>query len=213
MIIDFHVHSSFSFDCKSNVKNIIKTCKKIGINGVAITDHNTIKGGIEALKLKEKDFLVIVGSEIATEKGEVIGMFLNEEINSHCFDEVVDLIKEQDGLIVLPHPFRYLNHILNGIEKNVIKKIDIIEKTNYSDHPLALFLSKKIAEKSKMPFIGGTDAHDLFDIGKVRTVVYDTGTIEELKKSLLKKRVKILFNSDLYYKSIKNLIMMIGEKE
>jgi len=212
MIIDFHVHSLFSFDCKNDVKKIISRCKKIGIDGIAITDHNTIKGGMKALSLKEKDFLVIVGSEVSTEKGEITGLFLNEEIKSRCFDDVIDEIREQDGIIVLPHPFRYLNAILHGIEKNVLRKIDIIEKINYLDHPLALLLSYLLTKKSEMPFIGGSDAHKLFEVGKVRTIVYNAETLEELRDSILKGRIKILFDSDLYYRSIQNLVGLFGEK-
>ena len=212
MIIDFHAHSSFSFDCKTDVKKIVKICKKIGMDGVAITDHNTIKGGMKALSLKEKDFLVIVGSEISTEKGEITGLFLNEEIKSRGFDEVIDQIREQDGIIVLPHPFRYLNAILHGIEKDVLRKVDVIEKINYLDHPLALLLSHLLTKKSKKPFIGGSDAHKLFEVGKVRTIVYNAETLEELRDSILKGRIKILFDSDLYYKSIQNLVRLFGEK-
>jgi len=213
MIIDLHVHSSFSFDCKTDVKKIVKVCKKIGIDGVAITDHNTIKGGMKALSLKEKDFLVIVGSEVSTEKGEITGLFLNEEIKSQCFDDVIDEIKDQDGIIVLPHPFRYLNAILHGIKKNVLRKVDVIEKINYLDHPLALLLSYLFIKKSKMPFIGGSDAHKLFEVGKVKTIIYNAETLEELRDSILKGRIKILFDSDLYYRTIQNLVRVLGGGE
>jgi predicted metal-dependent phosphoesterase TrpH len=210
MIVDFHVHSSFSFDCKNDVRKILMKCKKIGINTVAITDHNTIKGGVKALSLREKDIIVIVGSEVSTEKGDLTGLFLNEEIKSRLFDEVVDEIRAQDGMAILPHPFRYLRPVLNGIEKNVIRKIDVIEKINYRDHPLAILLSKSFAEKSRMPFVGGSDAHRLSDVGKVRTIVYDAEDLEELRKSILKKRVKILFDLDLYYRTFENLFRLMG---
>lgn len=211
MLVDFHVHSAFSFDCKNDVKEIIKRCKKVGINCVAITDHNTIKGGIKALSLRENDFLVIVGSEVSTEKGDVTGLFLNEEIKSRCFDDVVDEIKGQDGIIILPHPFRYAKPIIHGIEKNVLSKIDVIEKINYEDHPLALLLSHLLVKRSKMPFVGGSDAHKMFEIGKVKTIVYNAETLEEIRESILKGRVKILFDLDLYYRSFQNLFNMFSD--
>jgi len=83
---------------------IIKIARKKGLDGVAVTDHDTIKGGLVASGI-EKDF-VIVGAEMRTEYGDVLVLFLNEEERSGRFREVVEEVKEQGGLVVLAHPFR-----------------------------------------------------------------------------------------------------------
>ncbi len=81
MMFDLHIHSKYSHDSYLSPPQIIKIAEKRGLDGIAITDHNTLKGGIETSKINNKDdFIVIVGSEIKTEYGDVIGLFLNEEI-------------------------------------------------------------------------------------------------------------------------------------
>ena len=96
MIFDLHIHSKYSFDSISEPKKIIKVAKNMGLNGVAITDHNTTKGGLEAKKInRDHDFLVIVGSEISTEIGDITGLFLSEEIKSRNSMEVIEEIKKQ----------------------------------------------------------------------------------------------------------------------
>ena len=105
LCFDFHIHSKFSYDSLLSPKRIVRVAKKRGLDGIAITDHDTIKGALEASKFNDSIY-VIIGSEIRTEKGDVIGLFLNEEITSKYFDEVVDEIKSQGGLVVLPHPYK-----------------------------------------------------------------------------------------------------------
>lgn len=85
MKYDLHVHSKYSVDGYVEPEVIVKTAQKRGLSGVAVTDHNTIKGGLKAKKYETEDLRVIVGSEIETNRGEVIGLFLSEEIKSHLF--------------------------------------------------------------------------------------------------------------------------------
>jgi predicted metal-dependent phosphoesterase TrpH len=210
MIMGFHVHSSFSFDSQSSVRNIVRRCKKAGINCLAITDHNTIRGSVEAAKIKERDFHVIVGSEVATDKGDVIGLFLNSEIKSKEFYGAVDEIRSQGGMVILPHPFRYMRPLLNGADKKMLARVDAIERINYHDHPIAVYLSNKLARETRMPFVGGSDAHRVSEIDKVKTVVYGANDLEELRNSILKKRVKIMFSKSIYLSPLKKLAYRIG---
>lgn len=102
MKFDLHIHSKYSYDSLLRPGTIIKVAKKKGLDGVAITDHNTIRGGVEVLKVnKDDDFVVIVGSKIKTECGDVIGLFLTDEIRSRVFADVVGEIRSQGGLTVL----------------------------------------------------------------------------------------------------------------
>ena len=64
---------------------MVKKAIEQGLSGIAVTDHNTIRGGVEAKKYETSDFEVIVGSEIMTDRGEVIGLFLSEEVKSKSF--------------------------------------------------------------------------------------------------------------------------------
>ena len=83
MRLDLHVHSKYSSDGYHHPKDIVRAARLKGLDGIAITDHNTIKGAIVASKHTTPDFTVIVGAEIATERGEIMGLFLTEEISAH----------------------------------------------------------------------------------------------------------------------------------
>ena len=75
MIGDFHIHTRYSFDSLMKPKKIMKIAKKIGLNAVAILDHNTIRGALETKKFeKDYDIRVIVGAEINTDVGDIVGM-------------------------------------------------------------------------------------------------------------------------------------------
>jgi len=130
MKLDLHIHSKYSSDGVLDPEKIVKIAIKRELNGVAITDHNTIIGGLKAKKYETEDFKVIVGSEISTEKGEIIGLFLKEEIKSKDVQEVVSEIKEQNGIIVIPHPFDALRHSAFHPTDEDAKFIDCIEGFN-----------------------------------------------------------------------------------
>ena len=101
---DLHVHTCYSIDCGTPLERIVDHCLRIGINCIAIVDHNTIAG---ALKLKETaPFKVIVGEEILTRAGELMGLFLTEEVPKGLPpEEAIARIRSQGGLVGIPHPF------------------------------------------------------------------------------------------------------------
>ena len=166
MKYDLHTHSKYSSDGWIDPKMLVKTAIKKGLSGIAVTDHNTIKGGLKAKKFANENFEVVVGSEISTERGEVIGLFISEEIISKNFLEVIEEIKEQNGVVVLPHPFDELRR--NGLnpEKNDKKLIDYIETFNsrcfrskYNEK------AKEYADKHHIKGLAGSDAHFANEIG------------------------------------------------
>jgi len=164
MIADFHVHSKYSYDSILTPYRIIKTARKKGIDCIAITDHGTIKGGIQTKRMNsDKDFHVIVGSEVQTEIGDIIGLNLTEEILSTNFVQVVEEIKNQGGYVILPHPFR--GHKLT---EDVIKNSDAIEVFNGRSTPEQNLKALELAKSYSKPFIAGSDAHFASEIGLVK---------------------------------------------
>lgn len=165
MKYDLHIHSKYSYDSFLRPEIILKMAKRKGLDGIAITDHNTIKGGVRAWKINndaQKKMDVIVGSEIKTEYGDIIGLFLNEEITSQRFLEVVDEIKSQDGAIVLAHPFRHQIEF----PKMLFRYIDAIEGFNARSSKSQNEIAKKLAKEQKKKLTGGSDAHSIFEIGR-----------------------------------------------
>lgn len=164
---DLHVHSKYSYDSFLTSERIIKAAKKKGLDGVAITDHGTIKGGVEASKLnKDKNFKIIVGAEIKTEYGDVIGLFLNEDIQNRKFIEVLDEIKSQGGLIVLAHPYRQYK-----FPEKFVGQVDIVEGFNARSKLEHNVKALKLAQKFNKSVVAGSDAHTSFEIGRGRTII------------------------------------------
>jgi predicted metal-dependent phosphoesterase TrpH len=183
MYFDFHIHSIYSYDSMLKLETIIKHSKKKGLSGIAITDHNTILGAKKAKSFSSEDFLVIIGAEIKTDRGEIIGLFLNDEIHSTEFNEVRDEIKAQGGLIVLPHPFK--NKAVNP--ELLTKEVDLIEGLNARIKPELNHKACILAKKYGLPIIAGSDAHTSFEIGAVQNKLQiDELSLEEVRKNMLK---------------------------
>jgi len=128
---DFHIHTRYSMDCEMELEDIIERCLKMEIDCIAITDHGTVEG---ALKMREiAPFKVIVGEEVLTDYGEIMGMFLKETIPSNIsVDEAISRIKEQGGLVCLPHPFDPLRGLTMDPEEveKLAPRVDIVEVFN-----------------------------------------------------------------------------------
>ena len=185
MKYDLHSHSKYSSDGILDPRKIIKVAIKKGLDGIAVTDHNTIKGGLEAKKYETDDFNVIIGSEVMTTKGEVIGLFLSEEIKSKDFYDVIGEIKAQNGIVVLPHPFDEWRYASFPAKEDV-KYIDNIEifnsrcvKKKYNDN------AGKFAKKYKLGVTGGSDAHFANEIGHAGIIVETDDVYEAILKNNL----------------------------
>ena len=94
---DLHIHSKYSDDGVLDPKEVVKLAKERGFDGIAITDHNTIRGGQEAQKYEAENFKVVIGAEIMTERGEITGLSLHEEVKARQFRDVIAEIKAQGG--------------------------------------------------------------------------------------------------------------------
>ncbi|MBU2560542.1 PHP domain-containing protein [archaeon] len=171
MKIDLHIHSKYSGDCKMEPADILKAAEKAGLGGVAITDHDTVKGGIEASKIKS-NVNVIVGAEIRTKRGEVIGYFLNEEIEKRELFEVIDAIHDQGGIACIPHPYDSLRIYNLKPKSDVLKAVDCIEVLN-SRCAIGAFnkKAKRLAKEHELGMTAGSDAHTISEIGSAGVIV------------------------------------------
>jgi len=196
-VFDFHIHSKFSFDSMMNPKKIIKVAKKKKMSGVAITDHNTIKGSLIARKYCNDKFFVIIGTEIKTEIGDLIGLFINEEIKTQRSVEVIDEIKDQGGIVVLPHPFRA--HELKKVDDTLIRKIDVIEGFNARTKHILNIQAYNFAIEHNLPIIAGSDAHFQSEIGLGKTIIKDVYDMEDIRKKILQADTEMYCNQASRY--------------
>ncbi len=190
MKYDLHIHSKYSSDGILALEKIITISIKRGLDGIAITDHNTIKGGLEAKKYETEDFQVIVGSEISTERGEIIGLFLSEEIKSKDVQDVISEIKEQNGIIIIPHPFDELRHSAFHLAEGDAKFIDCIE--GFNSRCIFQKYNKKAVEfamRHNLTITAGSDAHFTNEIGNAGIIT--TTEREDVREALIKNEVQI----------------------
>jgi glycosyltransferase involved in cell wall biosynthesis len=134
ILADLHMHTSWSHDCAVDPADLIMYAEANGLGAIAVTDHNTFGGALETAELaRDHDLVVIPGEEIKTDgQGEVIGLFLREEIpRGLSFAETVRAIKEQGGLVYLPHPFDRMHSIAEPATlQRHLADIDVFEVYN-----------------------------------------------------------------------------------
>ena len=158
---DLHIHTIYSGDCKTSLEQTIARCLDVGMDCIAVTDHNTIAGAVELKRIAP--FTVIVGDEIETSTGEVIGYFLVEEIPKGLpAAETARIIKEQGGLVCIPHPFDRLRRstIQRQTLEEILPFIDIIEVLNsrllLQRH---VIMAERFAKDHRLLASAGSDAH------------------------------------------------------
>jgi predicted metal-dependent phosphoesterase TrpH len=178
-------------DSTSSLEKIVDHCLRIGIDCLAIADHNTIAG---ALRLKEiAPFKVIVAEEILTSCGEVIGMFLTDEISGKLtIEDTIAQIKAQNGVVCIPHPYDNLriSASRNIAFESIMPYVDIVETYNSRSFLLNnSFKSKKLAERYNKPASAGSDAHIVSEIGRAYVEMEDFSDIESFLAALANGRI------------------------
>jgi len=188
---DMHVHTKYSKDSALEPEDIIKTCRKKRLSGVAVTDHDTIRGGLETKKIAG-DIDVIVAAEMKTDYGEIIGYHLNEEIKSRRIEEVIDGIKQQGGYVSVPHPFDTLRKSsIDQVKlREVVKRLDFVEGMNGRSLWFFNRRAKRFAGDNGIPILAGSDAHMKFEVGNCFTVFTDA---EKMKVAGIVSRVSPLY--------------------
>jgi len=170
--VDFHVHSDVSKDSDMTPRTIISSARKNGLDAIAVTDHDTIKGALEVQKISD-GLVVFVGAEIKTKSGEVIGLNLKKDIEAGLsLEATCKRIKEQGGFLIIPHPFdRFRNGIGKAIEK-IVNYIDAVEVFNarilvnrFNEEAM------EFAKKHSLPVVAGSDSHFVNEIGSAFTLV------------------------------------------
>ncbi|MEX2211051.1 MAG: glycosyltransferase [Gaiellaceae bacterium] len=170
ILADLHMHTSWSFDCAVEAADLVEHAEAEGLGAIAVTDHNAFGGALEAVELaRGRDLVVIPGEEVKTDgQGEVIGLFLREEIpRDRSFADTIAAIKEQGGLVFLPHPFDRLHTIPDSATLHRhLAEIDVFEVynarllfENYNDEAL------RFARKYNLTMGAGSDAHVLQGVG------------------------------------------------
>ena len=164
-----HTHSEYSPDSRTPLAAQAAALGAAGIDVVCATDHNTIEGALRLADLAGDKLRVIVGEEISSRDGEIIGLFLTKQIpRDLSAEETVSRIHEQGGLVSVPHPFSRNRrfHIKAAALERIHGQIDCIEVFNARE---ALMRDNRRAEAyaRERGLVGavGSDAHRASEIG------------------------------------------------
>ena len=173
IIADLHMHTSWSHDCSIDAAELVDHAEAEGLGAIAVTDHNVFGGALETVDYaRGRDLVVIPGEEVKTDnQGEVIGLFLEREIpRGLSFGDTIAAIREQGGLVYVPHPFDRLHAIPDPrtLHRH-LADIDVLEVYNarllfeaYNDEAL------RFARKYNLTMGAGSDAHVLQGVGTAR---------------------------------------------
>jgi len=188
--IDLHVHTCYSHDCSTTIKELFLNAKKNGLDGFAVTDHNTIKGALRAVQEKNDNLLVIPGIEVSSAQGHILGINIKTHIPQGLrIEETVEKIHEAGGIAVAAHPSAIYKNSLGLFGNLSSYGFDAVEVLNSQAFPFFLlkYLNKRFAEQASLPQTGGSDSHLPETIGLAYTIIYvdeNHCNIEEIIKAI-----------------------------
>ena len=183
MKVDFHCHTLYSPDSIAQIKPLLKAAHKHGLDQLVITDHNSLRGAVEAHAL-EPDF-VLIGEEIKTTYGEFLAVFVQEEIPAHLEPfKVIELLRAQGAFISVSHPFdNYRSGWPLQMLAEIAPLVDAFETCNarvlnqrMNDEALAF------ANAHNLPGTAGSDAHAPYEVGRVSLDLPDFTDTESLRQ-------------------------------
>lgn len=186
MYLDLHIHSCHSKDCSSPVASILAQAKKTGIDGIAICDHDTIKGSLEAEHLVEEngiDILVIPGIEVTTSRGHLLILGGREEFPKNLDpEEIIKKARALDCFVVAPHPFKGFPKSLGDVSG---LDVDAVEVLN-SRFILGWFnkRAETMACDLGLPGLGSSDAHYVEMVGRAHTEVDSAPSVESALQAI-----------------------------
>jgi hypothetical protein len=204
--VDLHTHSSASFDSLSKPSKMIEKAVRMGLTHLAITDHERIDGAQRAAESAGDELQIIVGEEIRTRDGDLLGLFLEHAIGPGLSAaDTAAAIREQGGLVGLPHPFdsfRSSGGSLAGEAEQKLEElgtiVDYVETHNARAYRDANPLAGAFAQRLGLPGVASSDAHSVMEVGIATTALPGTFSTAEGLRELL-PRAELLVGRASYY--------------
>ncbi len=189
--VDLHMHTRASRDCTTEPRALLERARAIGLDRIAITDHDRIEGALEARDLDPQR--VIVGEEVRTSEGlDLIGLFLERWIEpGGDFRRVSEAIRAQGGVVYLPHPFDARRGTDEEFLESVADCVDAVEAFNARCHdPTANDRARAWGEIRGLPLGAGSDAHTLAELGRGRVHLPPFKSPNEFLRALARGRIE-----------------------
>lgn len=203
----FHIHSNYSYDGISSLNYIIKSAKKNELNFIILTDHHSIEGSLKLSELvfnKNLQIEVPISAEYKTSHGDIIAMFIMEDIQEMDWPLFQVRVKEQNGIMILPHP--YDNH--KNVDE-IAQLVDVIEVFNGRSSIKNNIKSYLLAKKFNKPMIWASDSHIPSSLGNV---IIGFNSEFSLRDALLNNHINPLYiknssSTDLFISQLKKTIV------
>ena len=184
--IEMHCHTRHSPDGFITTYQLAEQCNKKAIGCVCIADHNVMRGAVEFAE--RVPLKIIVGEEIKTQAGEVIGLFLTDQIQPGLsLEQTIEEIKKQGGIVYLPHPFdEFRDSAVKLSDAEKIKdKLDVIEIFNSRTfNPKYNQMAVEFAKANDIVTAVGSDAHHRLELGNCYMQMNDFSGPESFLESL-----------------------------
>ena len=186
---DLHVHSSCS-DGHDDVMTILKQAVNCGLNGIAITDHDTMQGSSLARKIikdQKLDIVLIPGAEVTTSEGHLLVLGISDLPRKGMSpEETTDIAHDFGGIAVVPHPYHPFRHAIGRIPK-----CDAVEVYN-SKHLFGIANARATigARKRGLPMVAGSDSHFARTVGLGVTEI-DVENGDDIVKAIKSGRTRI----------------------
>jgi hypothetical protein len=161
-----HVHTRRSIDCLADPAAIVRRAVELGIDVLAVTDHDTWQGAVDVLDAATRaaaPLRVVLGSEVATDQGDVIGLFLQDDVRTRPAARFCDEVHEQGGLVLLPHPYKW-----HRLDEELLRRVDLIEVHNARTRPAENARAAALARERGLPGLVGPDAHRVGELHLAR---------------------------------------------
>ncbi len=194
--VELHVHTALSYDGRDPVPLILEQARAVGLDAIAITDHDEIDAAREAVSLApEYGLVAIPGIEVSSKAGHVLGLGVEEAIPPGLpYDETLARIREGGGLAVVPHPFQESRHgVMARIGRQELAMADAIEV--YNSRLLtgrANRQAERFARAHGLPMTAGSDAHISEMVGQAVTRVgAEEPTVEAILAAIADGRTSV----------------------
>ena len=175
LAVELHVHSDRSYDGRDPVDKLLQQAAAVGLDGLAITDHDEISASLEAAdRAAEYGLVGIPGMEVTTRAGHVLAIGVEELVPADLsFAETVDRIHDLGGIAIVPHPFQeFRSGVLAEIDESELARADAIEVFNSRLLTgRANRQAERFARRTNMPMTAGSDAHIFEMVGRAVTHV------------------------------------------
>ncbi len=204
MRLDLHAHTIYSADGNVEPEIYIKHAQKIGLAGLAITDHNEVKGAIKAYQLakKNKDVTIVRGVEVSTSNGHVLAYGVKDKIPRGLTpEETKERIVELGGVAVAAHPYRLVSGL--GVETVKQAKFDLVEVLNHRSPKHENGRALKLANELGAGLLGGSDAHYTWELGLAATEFkIETDNEGDIIAEISKKRTEPIGESSTFFQGV-----------